>query len=75
MQRSPAAAILALAQERPERPTNDIARELQKTRPHIWPSLSMIEIGDHLLARRGEIIEAVHDLCRNQRGENPELAQ
>jgi hypothetical protein len=34
----------------------------RKARPHTWPSLSVIEIGDRLLGRRREIVEAVHDL-------------
>ncbi|MBV8457638.1 MAG: dual specificity protein phosphatase family protein [Acetobacteraceae bacterium] len=73
--RSPAAAILVLAQERPESPADDIVREIRNARPHIWPNLSMLEIGDRLLDRRGEITEAAHKLYRSQLRDNPELAQ
>jgi predicted protein tyrosine phosphatase len=60
--RSPASAILALAALRPKLPATEIVEELLRLRRHVWPNLRMIELGDELLGRAGELIRAVHRL-------------
>jgi hypothetical protein len=35
-----------------------------RRRPRAWPNLRIIELGDALLGRRGEIVEAVRALYR-----------
>jgi predicted protein tyrosine phosphatase len=73
--RSPAAAILIVAQEKPEVPVTDIVRELQRVRPDVWPNLRMTELGDRMLNRGGEIISAVQRLYRDRLEQQPSLAQ
>lgn len=73
--RSPASAILILAQARPEMPARDIINELLRIRSNVWPNLRMIEVGDKLLGRSGEIVRAVRDIYRNQLAHQPKFAQ
>jgi predicted protein tyrosine phosphatase len=56
--RSTAAAALILAQARPDRPAEEALLTVVRRRPRAWPNLRIIELGDALLGRRGEIIEA-----------------
>jgi predicted protein tyrosine phosphatase len=60
--RSPASAILMLAELRPELPATDVVEGLLRLRARMWPNLRMIELGDELLGRGGELIQAVHRL-------------
>jgi predicted protein tyrosine phosphatase len=55
--RSTAAAILILAQTRPDRPAEEALFTVVRMRPRAWPNLRMLELGDALLGRRGEIVE------------------
>jgi predicted protein tyrosine phosphatase len=57
--RSTAAATLLLAQARPDRPAEEALRAVVRLRPRAWPNLRMLELGDDLLDRRGEIVDAV----------------
>ena len=56
--RSTAAATLILAQARPDRPAEEALLTVVRRRPRAWPNLRIIELGDALLGRRGEIVEA-----------------
>ncbi len=56
--RSSAAMFLLLAQARPERPAAEVLAEVVRIRPHAWPNLRMVEIGDALLGRDGDLVKA-----------------
>jgi predicted protein tyrosine phosphatase len=72
--RSTAAAILILAQRDPARPARDVVGEVLRVRPRAWPNLRMVEIGDALLGRDGEIVAAVRRLYRLVLDREPGLA-
>ena len=72
--RSTAAAILLLAQHHPDRPARDIVGRVIRLRPRAWPNLRMVEIGDALLGRDGEIVAAVRSLYRLMLDREPGLA-
>jgi predicted protein tyrosine phosphatase len=56
--RSTAAATLILAQTRPDRPAAEALLAVVRQRPRAWPNLRILELGDALLDRRGEIVNA-----------------
>jgi predicted protein tyrosine phosphatase len=56
--RSTAAATLILAQARPDRPAEDALQTVVRHRPRAWPNLRILELGDALLERRGEVVDA-----------------
>jgi len=56
--RSTAAAVLVLAQTCPDRPADQALEAVVRLRPRAWPNLRMLELGDEILGRQGEIIEA-----------------
>ena len=56
--RSTAAAALMLAQAWPDRTADEALLTVVRRRPRAWPNLRIIELGDALLGRRGEIVEA-----------------
>ena len=58
--RSTAAMTLLLAQARPERPAAEALAEVVRIRPIAWPNLRIIELGDALLGRGGELVAAAH---------------
>jgi predicted protein tyrosine phosphatase len=72
--RSTASMILMVAQARPQAAASAVAQEILRIRPQAWPNLRIIEIGDALLGRRGEIIAAVKEIYRVQLGRHPEMA-
>ena len=69
-----ASMILMVAQARPLVTASAVALEIFRIRPQAWPNLRIIEIGDALLGRGGEIIEAAKEIYRMQLGRHPELA-
>ena len=71
--RSTAAMILILAQARPDLPAETVAREVLRIREKAWPNLRIIEMGDELLGRRGEIVAAARGLYGAQLVRRPEL--
>lgn len=73
--RSTAAAILLLAQHEPARPAQDVVGQVIRARPRAWPNLRMIEIGDALLGRNGEIVASVRALYRLALDREPWLAE
>jgi len=72
--RSTAAATLMLTQARPDRPAEEALREVVRLRPPAWPNLRMIEIGDELLGRNGEVVAAVAAHYREIIERSPEQA-
>jgi predicted protein tyrosine phosphatase len=62
--RSTAAATLILAQTHPDRPAEEALLTVVRQRPRAWPNLRILELGDALLGRRGQIINAVRAYYR-----------
>ena len=72
--RSTAAMLLMLAQAHPEVAVALLAHEILRIRPQAWPNLRIVEIGDVMLRRDGEIVEAAKGIYRLQLAQRPELA-
>ncbi|WP_240002415.1 tyrosine phosphatase family protein [Oleisolibacter albus] len=62
--RSTACMALILAQTCPERPAAEILAEVVRIRPIAWPNLRILEIGDRLLGRGGDLVEALRPVYR-----------
>jgi predicted protein tyrosine phosphatase len=75
LSRSTASAILLLAQREPARAARDIVGQVIRLRPQAWPNLRMVEMGDALLGRGGEIVAAVGALYRLALDREPGLAE
>ena len=71
--RSSAALTLILARLRPDLPALQILDEVLRIRPHAWPNLRLIELGDARLARQGELVKALSAVYRLQLQRRPEL--
>ena len=72
--RSTAAAALVLAQTRADRPADEVLREIVRLRPRAWPNLRILELGDDILGRGGEIVEAARAHYRRAIEREPWLA-
>ncbi len=72
--RSTAASFLILAQAHPAWSGRKVLSEVLRLRPHAWPNLLILELGDKLLARGGEILEAAALLYRRALLREPSLA-
>ncbi len=75
LSRSTAAAALILAQAQPGRPAAEALLAIARLRPRAWPNLRMIELGDALLARDGEIVAAAAAHYRRALDREPWLAE
>lgn len=73
--RSTAAMLLILAQARPELGPGDLAEMLLQIRGKAWPNLRMVEFGERLLERKGELADAAARLYRHQLSLRPHLAE
>jgi predicted protein tyrosine phosphatase len=73
--RSSASMILLLAQARPDLPAERVANEVVSVRPIAWPNLRMISMGDALLGRKGELIEAARGIYRRRAIAAPETVE
>ena len=73
--RSSAAMTLILAQARSDRPAAEALAEVVRIRPRIWPNLRMIEFGDELLGRDGEIVAAARRRYGSVISLRPETAE
>jgi len=73
--RSTAAATLILAQTRPDRPAEEALLAVVRQRPRAWPNLRILEFGDALLERGGEIVEAARAHYRRVLTREPWLAE
>ncbi len=71
--RSSAAMALLIAQAMPGHPGDAIFAEVLRIRPQIWPNLRIVEMGDRLLGRNGDLIAAVHRIYHLQISRRPEL--
>jgi predicted protein tyrosine phosphatase len=69
--RSTAAATLILAQARPDRPAEEVLQAVVLQRSHAWPNLRILELGDALLDRRGEIVDAARAHYRRRLEREP----
>jgi len=72
--RSSASMALLLAQAMPEATGAEIFAELLRIRPQIWPNLRILEFGDAMLGRGGELVAAVKPIYRHQLDRLPPLA-
>jgi predicted protein tyrosine phosphatase len=73
--RSTASAALLLAQAEPARPAEAILAEIVRQRPRAWPNLLMLEFGERLLGRVGEIIPAAGAQYRRVLDSQPHFAE
>lgn len=73
--RSTASMALILAQARPDRPASEALDEVRRIRPRIWPNLRIIELGDELLGRGGELVAAAVGRYRHVIERRPEVGQ
>jgi predicted protein tyrosine phosphatase len=73
--RSTAAATLVIAQARPDRPGEEILGEVVRLRPRAWPNLRILELGDEILGRGGEIVAAARAHYRRALEREPWLAE
>ena len=64
-----------LAQASPEVPANRIFEEVLLIRPQAWPNLRILELGDGMLDRRGELVAAAAGLYRAQFDRGQYLAE
>ena len=62
--RSTASAALILAQAWPDRPAHAVFNAITRVRPRAWPNLRILEFGDALLGRDGEIVAAAAGVYR-----------
>ena len=62
--RSTAAVALILAQAYPDRPAGEVLDRVAQLRPRAWPNLRILEFGDALLRRNGEIVAAASTIYR-----------
>jgi len=73
--RSTASAALILAQAHPERPAAEALEAVSRMRPRAWPNLRMLEVGDALLGRSGEIVAAVAAIYRRVLDRDPSFQE
>ncbi|MEA2737971.1 MAG: hypothetical protein QOH05_1278 [Acetobacteraceae bacterium] len=72
--RSTASMALILAQGLPAVSAHEIMREIVLIRPKAWPNLRIVEMGDAMLGRNGEIVAAAAEVYRTQLEIRPHLA-
>jgi predicted protein tyrosine phosphatase len=73
--RSTASMALILAQARPDRPAAEALAEVRRIRAQIWPNLRVIEIGDELLGRKGELVAAAIARYRHVVERRPDIGR
>ena len=71
--RSSASMFLILAQARPDRSAADLLAEVVRIRPHAWPNLRMVELGDAMLGRDGMLVAASVARYREMMQRRPKL--
>ena len=73
--RSTAAATLIIMQANPEWPASAALEAVAALRPRAWPNLLILEFGDALLGRNGEIVAAVGAIYRRVLACDPEFGE
>jgi predicted protein tyrosine phosphatase len=73
--RSTASMMLILAQARPDVSARDIVSQVVQIRPRAWPNLRILEFGDTLLGRKGDLVAAAHERYRAVVEQRPEWRQ
>jgi predicted protein tyrosine phosphatase len=73
--RSTASAALILAQANPALAADEIFEAISTQRPRAWPNLRMLEFGDALLGRGGELVTAVGAVYRRVLDREPLLQE
>lgn len=73
--RSTAATALILAQTHPEWPARDVLDAVSHVRPRAWPNLRILEFGDALLGRNGEIVAAAGATYRRVLDRDPSFQE
>jgi predicted protein tyrosine phosphatase len=73
--RSTAAAALILAQAYPGRPAGEALDRVARMRPRAWPNLRILELGDALLGRDGEIVAAASAIYRRVLDREPHIEE
>jgi predicted protein tyrosine phosphatase len=71
--RSTAAAALILLQAHPEWPASVALEAISAIRPRAWPNLLILELGDSLLGRNGELAAAAAAIYRRVLERDPEF--
>ena len=71
--RSTAAAALILMQANPAWPASAALDAVAAIRPRAWPNLLILEFGDALLGRNGEIVAAAGAIYRRVLARDPEF--
>ena len=66
---------MILAQSRPDRPAEEALQAVVRQRPRAWPNLRILELGDALLERRGEIVGAARAHYRRVLDREPWLIE
>jgi predicted protein tyrosine phosphatase len=73
--RSTAAAALILAQAHPDWPAHTALDAVARLRPRAWPNLRILELGDELLRRNGEIVAAAAAVYRGVLDRDPSFQE
>ena len=73
--RSTAAAALILAQAHPDRPARAALDAVAQIRPRAWPNIRILEFGDALLGRDGEIVAAAAAIYRRMLDRDPSFQE
>jgi predicted protein tyrosine phosphatase len=73
--RSTASMMLILAQARPDVPARDIVSHVVDIRARAWPNLRILELGDKLLGRKGDLVAAARERYRVVVQQRPEWKQ
>jgi predicted protein tyrosine phosphatase len=73
--RSTAAATLIMLQANPEWSASDALEAVAALRPRAWPNLLILELGDTLLRRNGEIVAAVGAIYRRVAARDPAFVE
>jgi len=73
--RSTASAALILAQADPTRPAGAVFDAISSIRPRAWPNMRILEFGDELLGRNGELVAAVGAVYRRVLDREPHIEE